>query len=194
MFRRGAAQQRIAFNEMNIFTRIVLLPLAGFILLQTVPGLPQVPATSDEPTSSLVEVRDKHRALLVVFRSNILDASDNERAIIDQVLKADPHARGRYQWVYGQLAKKLNAYIRKYHTLTAAQDLSEADYVIYFNLIEFRRILNTVYPYGELFVIVKGSPETNKPPRIVWKAKKILWAGDAIGSLIKELKTLRGES
>jgi len=194
MFRRGTAQQRIAFDEMNIFERIVLLLVGGFIMLQSVLGLPQVPATSDEPTSSLVEVRDKHRALLVVFRSNILDASDNERAIIDQVLKADPHPRGRYQWVYGQLAKKLNAYIRKYRSLTAAQDLSDADYVIYFNLIEFRRILNTVYPYGELFVIVKGSPETNKPPRVVWKAKKILWAGDAIGSLIKELKTLRGES
>jgi len=194
MFRRGTAQQRIAFDEMNIFERIVLLLVGGFIMLQSVLGLPQVPATSDEPTSSLVEVRDKHRALLVVFRSNILDASDNERAIIDQVLKADPHPRGRYQWVYGQLAKKLNDYIRKYRSLTAAQDLSDADYVIYFNLIEFRRILNTVYPYGELFVIVKGSPETNKPPRVVWKAKKILWAGDAIGSLIKELKTLRGES
>ena len=194
MFRRGTAQQRIAFDEMNIFERIVLLLVGGFIMLQSVLGLPQVPATSDEPTSSLVEVRDKHRALLVVFRSNILDASDNERAIIDQVLKADPHPRGRYQWVYGQLAKKLNDYIRKYRSLTAAQDLSDADYVIYFNLIEFRRILNTVYPYGELFVIVKGSPETKTPPRVVWRAKKIMLAGDAIGNLIKELKTLRGET
>ena len=114
------------------------------------------------------------------------DASDNEHTIIDQVLKADPEPRGRNQWVYGVLAKRLNSYIRKYKSLTAAHDLSDADYVIYFNLIEYRRILNTIYPYGELFVIVKGSPENQKPPRIVWKAKKVLWAGDAISELIKD--------
>jgi hypothetical protein len=167
--------------------RAVLLLVTNLILLQCVSGLPQAPASSDESPSSLSEVRDKHRALLIVFRSSVLDASD-------QVLKADPLPKGRYQWVYGQLAKKLNAYIRKYRSLTAAEDLSDADYVIYFNLIEFRRILNTLYPYGELFVIVKGSPETKTPPRVVWRAKKIMWAGDAIGNLIKELKTLRGET
>jgi hypothetical protein len=176
------------------FARVVVLLIANLILLQCVSGLPQAPASSDESPSSLSEVRDKHRALLIVFRSSVLDASDNERAIIDQVLKADPRPKGRYQWVYGQLAKKLNAYIRKYRSLTAAEDLSDADYVIYFNLIEFRRILNTLYPYGELFVIVKGSPETKTPPRVVWRAKKIMLAGDAIGNLIKELKTLRGET
>jgi hypothetical protein len=174
--------------------RAVLLLVTNLILLQCVSGLPQAPASSDESPSSLSEVRDKHRALLIVFRSSVLDASDNERAIIDQVLKADPRPKGRYQWVYGLLAKKLNAYIRKYRSLTAAEDLSDADYVICFNLIEYRRILSTLYPYGELFVIVKGSPETKTPPRVVWKAKKILWAGDAIGNLIKELKTLRGET
>jgi len=174
--------------------RVVVLATITFILLQSASGVPQSSTSPAESTNSLIEVRDKHRALLLVFRSSVLDASDNERAIIDQVLKADPRPRGRNQWVYGQLAKKLNAYIRKYQSLTAATDLGDADYVIYFNLIEYRRILNTVYPYGELFVIVKGSPETKTPPRVVWKAKKILWAGDAIGNLIKELRTLRGET
>jgi len=145
-------------------------------------------------SGSLTEVKDKRRALLLVFKSGVLDASDQEHAIIDQVLKADPQPKGRNMWAYTQLARKLNSYIRKYRSLTPAHDLSEADYVIYFDLIEFRRILNTVYPYGELFVIVKGSPESQTPPRIVWKAKKILWAGDAIGQLIKDLKNLRGES
>ena len=147
-----------------------------------------------QPGSPLAEVRDKRRALLLVFKSGVLDASDNERAIIDQVLKADPVPKGRNQWVYGTLATKLNSYIRKYKSLTPAHELSDADYVIYFNLIEYRRILNTVYPYGELFVIVKGSPEVQKPPRVIWRARKILWAGDAISELIKELKSIRGES
>ena len=168
-----------------------------FVLMVSFPGIPQerTLATSPEhPNSSLMEVRDKQRALLLVFRSGILDAGDSERAIIDQVLKADPQPRGQYMWAYGQLAKKLNSYIRKYKSLTAARELSDADFVIYFNLIEYRRILNVTYPYGELFVIVKGSPKTNTPPRVIWRAQKILWAGDAISNLIKELKSVRGES
>lgn len=173
--------QELAFKVVTLL--VIVQTLTAFGQQGPIPG-----------ASSLVEVRDKRRALLVVFRSRVLDASDSERTIIDQVLKADPQPRGRNQFVYGQLAKKLNSYIRKYNSLTAARDLSEADYVIYFNLVEYRRILNTIYPYGELFVIVKGTPETQKPPRVVWRAKKILWAGDAIGDLIRELKTLRGET
>ena len=144
--------------------------------------------------NSLEEVRDKRSALLVVFKSRVVDASDREGAIIDDVLKADPEPKGRYRWVYTQLAKKLNKYIQKYKSLSAASRLSDADYVIFFNVVEFRRILNTPYPYGELFVIVKGSPEKLQPPRVVWRAKKILFSEDAIGVFIKNLKALRGES
>jgi hypothetical protein len=143
--------------------------------------------------NSLEEVRDKRSALLVVFKTRVIDVSDRERAIIDDVLRADPEPKGRYRWVYTQLAKKLNKYINKYKSLSAASALSEADYVIFFNVVEFRRILNTPYPYGELFVIVKGSPETLKPPRVVWRAKKVLFAEDAISDLIKDLKAIRGE-
>ena len=144
--------------------------------------------------NSLVEVRDKRNVLLVVFKSRVMDVDDRERGIIEDVLKADPEPKGRYRWVYSQRATKLNKYMRKYRSLSAAKELSEADYVIFFNVVEFRRILNTIYPYGELFVIVKGSPETLKPPRVVWKARKVLFAEDAIGDLIKDLKALRGET
>ena len=132
--------------------------------------------------------------MLVVFKSQVLSVGDRERAIIEDVLRADPQPKPRYRWVYGQLARKLNRYIQKYRSLTAARELAEADYVIFFNVVEFRRVLNTIYPYGELFVIVKGSPEELKPPRVVWRAKKMLFAEDAIGALIKDLKILRGES
>ena len=155
------------------------------------------PTAAQEPFgngNSLEEVRDKRNVLLVVFKSRVIDVGDRERAIIEDVLKADPEPKGRYRWVYSQLAKKLNKYMHKYRSLSAATVLSEADYVILFNVVEFRRILNTIYPYGELFVIVKGSPEKLKPPRIVWRAKKVLFAEDAIGDLIKDLKALRGES
>ena len=143
--------------------------------------------------NSLADLRDKHRALLVVFRSRVIDASGRERAIIEDVLKADPHPKGRFRWVYNQLAKKLDKYMRQHGSLIPADGLADADYVIYFNVVEFRHILDAVYPYGELFVIVKGTPEELKPPRVVWRANKVRFAGDAIGELIKELKLIRGE-
>lgn len=155
-----------------------------------------VAAQTTDPTddNSLEEVRDKRNALLVVFKSRVIDAGNRERSIIDDVLHADPEPKGRYRWVYSQLAKKLNKYIQRYRSLSAAKRLSQADYIIFFNVVEFRRILNTSYPYGELFVIVKGSPEELKPPRVVWRANKVLFAEDAIGALIKDLKAVRGES
>jgi hypothetical protein len=167
----------------------VVSPL--LVLLLCLSAVAQSPVVG---SNSLEEVRDKHSALLVVFKSRVVDVSDREGAIIDDVLKADPEPKGRYRWVYSQLANKLNKYIRKYRSLSAASRLSDADYVIFFNVVEFRRILNTAYPYGELFVIVKGSPEQLKPPRVVWRARKVLFAEDAIGDLIKDLKALRGET
>ena len=142
---------------------------------------------------SFSELLDKRRALLVVFKSRVISVDNRDRAIIEDVLKADPHPTGRYRWVYSQLASKLNKYIRKYQSLSSADGLADAEYVIYFNVVEFRRILNAHYPYGELFVIVKGSPQELKPPRIVWRAKKMMVSTDAIGDLIKDLKALRGE-
>ncbi len=144
--------------------------------------------------NSLEEVRNMQSALLVVFKSRVLELQDRERAIIQDVLKADPQPKGRNRWVYNMIAGKLNKYIRRYKSLIPARVLSEADYVIYFNVVEFRRILYTYYPFGEMFVIVKGSPEKLKPPRVVWRTKKMSFAEDAIGDLIKDLKILRGES
>ena len=142
---------------------------------------------------TISELRYKQRALLVVFKSRVIDVNNRERAIIDDVLKADRPPQGRYRFVYNELARKLNKYINKYGSLSSARDLADAEYVIYFNVVEFRRILNAVYPYGELFVIVKGSPRESKPPRIVWRAKKMMVGTDAIGDLVKDLKALRGE-
>ncbi len=170
---------------MKVLTPTLLL----FVLYFSAPA--QAPLADN---NSLAEVRDKRSALLVVFKSRVIDVGDRERAIIDDVLRANPTPTGRYRWVYTQLAQKLNKYIQKYRSLSAATELSNADYVIFFNVVEFRRILNTAYPYGELFVIVKGSPDKLKPPRVVWRAKKVLYVDDAISDLIKDLKAIRGES
>lgn len=172
---------------------------AVFVILACgVHGLAQ-PAEAPAPqqnnhVGTISELRDKQRAWLVVFKSRVVDAGNAEKAIIEDVLKAEAQPRGRYRYVYNELAHKLNKYIRKYGSLTSARNLAEAEYVIFFNVVEFRRILNAVYPWGELFVIVKGSPQESKPPRIVWRARKMMVASDAIGDLVDALKALRGEN
>jgi hypothetical protein len=178
--------------------RISRSAFAGVLLLVacfTAAGQPAEAAveTRNNQIGNISELRDKQRALLVVFKSRVVDADNPERAIIDDVLKADPQPKGRYRWVYNELAHKLNKYINKYKSLSSARDLADAEYVIYFNVVEFRRILNAIYPYGELFVIVKGSPRESKPPRIVWRAKKMMVGSDAVGEFVKALRALRGE-
>jgi hypothetical protein len=186
------------FNLMRLHGRlrvassvlIVLFACAVNVLAQ-----PAEPADEEKKNhvGTITELRDKRRAWLVVFKSRVLDVNNRDRAIIDDVLKADSQPKGRYLWVYNDLAGKLNKYIRQHGSVRAATGLADAEYVIFFNVVEFRRILNAVYPYGELFVIVKGSPQDSKPPRIVWRARKMLVAEDAIRDLIKDLKALRGE-
>ena len=175
-------------NAFILFVVLVLATCVSAVAQDTTARL-----QSAHAGSSLAEIRDMRRVLLVVFRSRVVDASGNERAIIEDVLKADPRPKGRFRWVHSQIARKLDKYKNKYGSVSPADGLADAEYVIYFNVVEFRRILDTVYPYGELFVIVKGSPEQLKPPRVVWRANKVLFAEDAIGNLIKELKAVRGE-
>ena len=181
------------FNKIRFrkYLRPAFASLVVLLASLNVAGQEQ-PANNHAPTLS--DLADKQRALLVVFKSRVVDANNDDRAIINDVLRGDRLPRGRYAWVYNELAGKLNKYMNKHGSMLAARNLAEAEYVIFFNVVEFRRIINALYAYGELFVIVKGSPKDLKPPRIVWRAKKIRIAGDAMRDLIKDLKTFRGES
>src|SRR5688572_27413601 len=169
---------------------IVLLVCVVSVMAQ--PAEPAVENPNNH-VGTISELRYKQRALLVVYKSRVIDVSNRERAIIEDVLKADRPPQGRYRFVYNELARKLNKYINQYGSLSSARDLADAEYVIYFNVVEFRRIRNAVYPVGELFVIVKGSTGESKPPRIVWRAKKMMVGTGAIGDLVKDLKAFRGE-
>jgi hypothetical protein len=173
---------------MLVGTLSLLCPLSSIATAQK-----SLAGTSDKQLGSLSEIRPDHKALLLVLKSTVISADDSNRTIIDLVLKADPEPTPRHRGVYGVLARKLNSYIRKYRSLAPAVILSEADCVIFFSLIGYRRILDVSYPFGELFVIVKGEPETNRPPHVVWKSKKVEWAGDAIDDFLKDLKNNRGE-
>jgi hypothetical protein len=149
--------------------------------------------SNERPAGSLSAIRPRHKGLVVVLKSSVISADETNSSIIESVLKADPGSIERHQLVYRTLAKKLNGYIRKHQSMSAATDLSEADFVIFFSLVEYRRILNATYPFGELFVIVKGEPQMRRPPRVIWKSHKVLWVGDAINNFLRDLKNIRGE-
>lgn len=150
-------------------------------------------ASGEMHRGALSDIRLRDKGLVVVLKSTVISAYQTDSSIIDSVLRADPDSASRHFLVYGTLAKKLNGYIRKHKSLSAATDLSEADFVIFFSLVEYRQILNATYPFGELFVIVKGEPETRRPPRIIWRSRKVIWAGDAINNFLRDLKSTRGE-
>lgn len=141
---------------------------------------------------SLDEVKDKQRVFLVATRSRVVDVRGPDPSAL---LDALGEGRVRiHPYPYTVIARKLNEFIRKGRGMTAVGSAAEADYVIYFNVLEYRRTLNGVYPYGELFVILnRDSGGKPQPPRIVWRTKKATWAEDAAKEFLRELKRARGE-
>ena len=83
-----------------------LIRVSVFLLLACLSVAAQETPASNH-AASLSELRDKQRALLVVFKSRVIDVNNDERAIIDDVLKGDRTPRGRYAWVYNDLAIRL---------------------------------------------------------------------------------------
>ena len=140
---------------------------------------------------SLYEIKDKQSMALVIIRSSVLDATGDDEPIIREAMAAEPRLASRYRSTYNLIARKINQYIRKYRRLRPADQISKADFIVYFKLVEYRRMLNGFYPYGEMFVII--NPETMGSPRIIWRTSKIVFAEDAIKELLRDLKQARGE-
>jgi hypothetical protein len=145
-------------------------------------------------TGSVADLRNSRRVLLLVRRSGVIDSRGLARTIIGEAYREDPDARLRYPRLFNSLARKLNNYMRKYGSITAVKNIADTDFIILFNLLEYRRTLGYLYPYGELFVILNDRLG-GKPPRIVWKSRKSpMYAEDAIGDFIRDMKTVRRES
>lgn len=143
-------------------------------------------------TGSLAELRNSRRVVLLVRRSTVIDSRGQAGAIINEAYRADPEANRRYPRLFNLLARKLNNYMNKHGNITAVKNITDSDFIILFNLLEYRRPLGRPYPYGELFVILNDR-FNGKPPRIVWKSpKSSMWAEDAIEEFIRDLKTVRG--
>lgn len=146
------------------------------------------------PEWSLEEIRDKRRVFLLVIRSGVVDARGPDASALAEALSAGSRGARTHYYPYSVIARKLNEYIRKGRGMAAVHHAAEADYVIYFNVLEYRRTLNGVYPYGELFVILNRSGDGRpQPPRVIWKTRKVMWAEDAAKEFLRELKRVRGE-
>jgi hypothetical protein len=168
-----------------------LLTALAPLLLAVATSDSQTPQTATPSTiqGSLYEIKEKPRAQLLIIRSAVLDASDPAKGAVDAV-RAGQQTERRHRYPYAVIAKKLNDYIRKYGSLTDAEDAEHADYVIVFNLMRYRRILNSIYPSGEMYVISYRPPG---PARVLWKTEKEMLAEDAVNSLIRALKIVHGQ-
>lgn len=178
---------------------LLLLPLFVVLANQSALGQSRQPSANGDNggsilTGSLADLRTGRRILLLVRRSAVVDSRGQANTIINEAYRPDPDARLRYPRLFNSLARKLNKYMRKYGNITAVKNIPDTDFIILFNLLEYRRSLGIAYPYGELFVILNDRLN-GKPPRIVWKSRKSsMWAEDAMEDFIKDLKTVRGES
>src|SRR5215510_2721442 len=91
-------------NDLKRLRTCWRLTCSAFIVILAGVGtaLAQPAVMEDEKENhagSILELRDKQRALLLVYKSRVVDVSNGDQAIIDDVLKADPKPSGRYRWV-----------------------------------------------------------------------------------------------
>jgi hypothetical protein len=140
---------------------------------------------------SLAELKNRRRVLLLVRRSTVVDSRGGADALLQEAYGA-AGAPLRYPRIYNLLAQHLNRYMNKYQSISAARSVPDAEFIIFFNLLEYRRPLGHPYPYGELFVILNDTANGHRP-RVIWKTRKSLWVEDAVKDLIRDLRTVRGE-
>ncbi len=148
----------------------------------------------EDARGTLLEIKDRHRVALLISRSSVINASESDDPIVAEALASEPgEARRRHRYAYASVARKLNEYMRKYRSMRPVYEIAQADFIIYFKLVEYRRLLNGYYPYGELFIIVTPPPEERRPARVIWKTREVSFADDAVRDFLKELKRVRGE-
>ena len=143
---------------------------------------------------NLDELKGKQYMTLVVAKVGVVNANEPERGIVEAALQGKSNGGRRLGPAHFAIARSLDKYAKKTKLLSGVRRISDADYVVFFNLLEYRRILDTNYPYGELYVVVKTPPGQKPPGRIVWQTTKIKYAGDAVEDLLKALKTIHGKS
>jgi len=172
------------------------LLLSGLLLISPTTAYSQKPAEDLGEvvvTGSLADVRTMRHVLLLVRRSAVVDSRGQAKSILGEVYRNDADGIKRFPRTYNSIARRLNQYMNKYGSISGARNIAEAEFIVFFNLLEYRRPLGRPYPYGEMYVIL-NERSTSKPPRIVWKNRKSpVWVEDAVDEFLKDLKATRGE-
>jgi hypothetical protein len=178
---------------MRCVERIPLL-LLGLLLICLIPCQAQQRAVDDGVVKgSLVELRSKRQVLLLVRRSVVIDSRGQARSILSEVYRPNGEPPQHFARIYNTIAGRLNKYMAKYGSISAVRDISSAEFIIFFNLLEYRRPLGHPYAYGEMFVILNERSGSGQP-RIIWTTRKSpITVEDAIDELIRDLKDARGE-
>jgi hypothetical protein len=175
----------------------LLLPIVALLIWPTALNQAQQDSANAPPpavvTGSLSELRNSRYVLLMVRRSIVVDSRGLAKTILNEAYRTDAETGTRYPYLYNMLARKLNNYMKKYQSISAVRNIPDADFIVFFNLLEYRRPLGFAYPYGEMFVILNKTAD-GKPPHIIWKTRKSsMWAEHAIEDLIKDLRAVRNE-
>src|SRR5918999_3785511 len=95
--------RRGMFDQVHRQLRFACATLIVLLAYVTAMGQPEKSAAVEAENNhvgTISELRDKQRALLVVFKSRVIAVDNADRAIIEDVLKANPVPKGRYRWVY----------------------------------------------------------------------------------------------
>lgn len=183
-------RERQRSTSLTLVLWALFLASFGWLQLSAVAASPM---EIEDPPASLAEIRKSRRLAILIKRSSVVNASESDDPIIDEALSSDPRESLKYRRTYIIIANKLNSYIRKYRSIRAVHEIAKADFIVYFKLVEYRRLLNGIYPYGELFIIANSDPAQSRPARVVWKTKKVMFAEDAIKDFLKELRGVRQE-
>lgn len=140
-------------------------------------------------------MRNKRRVFLLVRRSSVVDAKEEAKSILSEVYQSEAESpRGQFARIYNAIAGKLNKYMAENQSISSVRNLRDADFIVLFNLLEYRWPLGHPYPYGEMFVIVSDH-SNGQEPHVVWRTRKRSeWAEDAIKEFINDLKAIRGEA
>lgn len=143
---------------------------------------------------SLAEVTGFRRVALLVSKAMVVDAREPALVALEDYRRALGGEPPRQHGAGARLiAGKVNKYIRKYGTMTAARSYDEADLFLVFKVTAQRRSGIAVQPFvwGKMYVVAVG---TGGAARVVWESDgDSTPPEDAAEDFLKALRAARGE-
>ncbi|HEX7956723.1 MAG TPA: hypothetical protein VF508_07270 [Pyrinomonadaceae bacterium] len=139
-------------------------------------------------------MKGRRRILLLTSKALVIDARDPARVALEDYRRALAGTPPRQHNASARLiAGRVNKYIRKYMTATAADGPADADLVLVFKVTAQRPSLLTGHPYvwGKMFVV---AVYPDGSPRVVWESEDDDEQADrAADDFLKALRAARGE-